>query len=176
MKTNNLSKLGKNLLAIEFSKDPFNHSQKAPEIVISNNRFDLTQTFCDAEEKVVPIEGSNKFKSLKFYCWGMVMGLHVISFNERKTFVEAIAEIENDTIARMGIMPSHFIVETFISTSDGAKYGHYTGDGSQTSKYEIYYLHPDQREQIDQTVFNNANPMTCETREEFIENHHYFPK
>lgn len=104
----------------------------------------------------------------------MLMGFRTISFKKDETFVDAIAEIKDDTIAHLGIMPSHLICETTVSVSASLPtFGTRMGD---IVKYEIYYLHPDQRERIDATVFLNANPPEVETREEFIFKHGYFPE
>jgi hypothetical protein len=175
MKKNNLSKLGKALLEIELSKDPFSMTAFKVSVKALNERFDLNRVFDDSTEKVVPIKDSMKYKSTRFFCFGTLLGLLPIFFDQRKTFVDAIAELKNSMITQMMIMPSHLVCETFISNSDMAKVGLYVGSGSQTVNYEIYYLHPDQREAIYRTVLWDANPITEESVSDFAYNHLEFP-
>lgn len=168
MKSNNLSKLGKTLLEMELSSNPFN--EPILSVDISNDRFDLRKTF-SPEERVISLE--NKFyKTTRFFCWGGIIGLRFLSFEESQDFCEAIAKIDCGEITELGIMPSHLVKKTIVT------YGRESLDWtkSDTVCYEIYYLHPDQRDQIRYTIVSNANPMTFETEEEFTFNHGYFPE
>lgn len=166
--------MGKLVIEEYLSANPFN--EPILEIESSNERFDLNQTFLATEtngvDEVRFISDQKIYQQTRYYCWHALMGLVTIDFKENKTFTDAIAEVDHDFIARMGIMPTHIVRKTIISSSK-----HMFGWGKEDSVwYLIYYIHPDQREKIDQTVWFNANPMTIETVEEFTESHREFPQ
>ncbi|MCC6323897.1 hypothetical protein IT400_03860 [Candidatus Nomurabacteria bacterium] len=154
MKKTSLSKLGKAVIQAYLETNPFN--EPILEIESSNERFDLNQTFLATEtngvDEVRFLPENKVYQQTRYYFWHGLMGMNLIPFREKKSFLDAIPEVDEEEIIYIGMLPTHLIRKTIVST-EKRLFGWGEGD---TVCYMIYYLHPDQRDAIEINYQSNS--------------------